>query len=458
MTLPLPSPALIEKYGRAGPRYTSYPAATEWSSTFGPAELDQALARADATDAPVSVYVHVPFCEEMCRFCGCNVIATKDRARADAYLDTLEREIALWAARLPHRRRLGQLHLGGGTPTFLTLPQLERLHAMVTRRFRPEPDAELALEADPAVTTPAQVALLGRLGFTRLSVGVQDFDPTVQAAINRIQTFEQTSAVVAAARAAGFRSVNVDLIYGLPHQTPASFEATIRKVLELAPDRLALFGYAHVPWMKPNQRLLPEAHLPNARQRVELFVAAANLLEANGFRQIGLDHFARETDALARAQDDGSLTRNFQGYAVNPAPDTLAFGVSAISDVGGAFAQSAHKLSEWTALVEAGRLPITRGLVRKPDDELRGAAIRRLMCLGRLDVGALAREHGEQAWELFRGTRPELLPLADDGLVRLSDDAAEITSLGRLFLRNVAMPFDAYLPREAPVRRFSQTV
>lgn len=457
--LALPSTDLIRRYGRAGPRYTSYPAATEWTKGFEESELMEALERANASSEPLSVYVHVPFCPEMCRFCGCNVIATRDRKRGDDYLSTLEQEAALWAARLPNRRALGQLHIGGGTPTFLRPDQLQRLFDILTRHFTPTPDAELALEIDPAITTAEQLQLLGSLGFRRLSMGVQDLDPQVQKAINRIQTDEETEQALKDARAAGFTGVNMDLIYGLPYQTAESFARTIERVIRMNPDRLALFGYAHVPWLKPNQRLLPEAALPQATERLRIFLTASHMLEEAGYRQIGLDHFARKDDALAVAQRDGTLTRNFQGYAVAAARDTVALGVSAISDIGGAFAQNSHRLSAWTGAIGEGRLPVERGLVRTPDDELRAAAIRRLMCLLRFDVAPLAAEFGEAARELYDEVRPSLQSLADDGLVEIRPGGFDVTLMGRLFLRNVAMCFDAYLTRAAPAKPvFSQTV
>lgn len=455
--VPLPSRELVERHSRPGPRYTSYPPATAWS-VLDPSALDERLARADSTGGPLSLYVHLPFCPEMCRFCGCNVIATRDRSRADAYLDVLEREVALWASRLPRRRTFSSLHLGGGTPTFLSPSQLERLWTILTRHFTPTNEAELALEVDPAITTPEHLALLGELGFRRLSVGVQDLDPQVQAAINRIQTAEETTAIIDAARASGFTSVNVDLLYGLPFQTPATMRATLLRVLRMGPDRLALFGYAHVPWRKPNQRLLPTAHLPGPFERVELFVSAVRLLEEMGYRQIGLDHFARADDALARAQEEGTLGRNFQGYSADADTDTLALGVSGISDLGGAFLQNAHRLGEWEAAIDAGRLPVERGLSRSDDDELRGAAIRNILCLLALDVRDLHATFGDSADRLWTETRPSLEPLAADGLVALSPHGLRVTPLGRLFLRNVAMPFDHYLPPEDTVGTFSQTV
>ncbi len=455
--IPIPTPELIERYNRPTPRYTSYPPATEWSTRFDQAALLERLEAADHAGGPLSLYVHLPFCPEMCRFCGCNVIATRDHARADDYLDVLEREIGLWSVRLPHRRDYSQLHLGGGTPTFLTPTQLERLMGMIDRAFHRLPGAELALEADPAITTPRHLETLGRLGFNRLSVGVQDLDPTVQAAIGRVQSADETELVIGAARANGFANVNVDLIYGLPFQTPSSIERTIGRVLDMLPDRLALFAYAHVPWVKPNQRLLPQAALPGAVSRVELFALAARLLEENGFSQICLDHFACKNDPLAQAQRDGTLTRNFQGYSTEVAPDTIAFGVSAISDVGGAFVQSKHRLGEWSEAVRNGELPLERGWGRTSNDERRGAAIRRVMCLFRFDLRPLAQAVGPAAHQLFDLVQPELLRLQADGLVALRPGGFDVTPLGRIFLRNIAAAFDGYLA-ETPKRAFSRAV
>lgn len=456
--IPMPSAELIERYNRATPRYTSYPAATEWTGEFTAATLDERLIAADRAPGPLSLYVHIPFCAEMCRFCGCNVIATKDRGRADEYLDVLENEVSLWAARLPHRRAVSQLHLGGGTPTFLSPDQLRRLVSILKRHFMLAPDAEVALEADPAITTPMQLETLASFGFNRLSVGVQDFDPTVQDAINRCQSADETEELVGAARSFGFKSVNIDLIYGLPHQTPTSFERTVSRVLDMMPDRLALFGYAHVPWAKPHQKLLPEAFLPGPLQRVEIFVQAARRLEAAGFRQLGLDHFARAGDPLARAQVDGTLTRNFQGYTTQAAPDTIAFGMSAISDIAGAHVQSRHRLAQWAEAVGKGQLPLERGYVRTNDDELRGDAIRIVMCLLRFDLAPLAATFGAVANAMYDQVKPGLEPLAKDGLLAFRSGGFDVTPLGRLFLRNIAAAFDAHLDPKAEPGKFSKAV
>jgi oxygen-independent coproporphyrinogen-3 oxidase len=456
----IPSPDLIRKYDRPGPRYTSYPTAPEWSEAFGPEQYQAHLARADAQGGPLSVYVHLPFCREMCRFCGCNVIATHDVTRADAYLDLLEKEVELVAARLPHRREVSQLHWGGGTPTFLDEKQLVRCHEAVARHFRFAPDAEKAIEIDPAITRKSQLDVLADLGFNRISMGVQDFDHRVQETVGRIQGEKETRDLVEHARDRGFRGVNLDLIYGLPFQTPATWAHTLERIVSIHPDRMAVFGYAHVPWAKPHQRLLPVNELPDTALRVKLFLQAAEAFGAAGYRQIGLDHFALESDELARAQDGGFLYRNFQGYTVRPADDTVAFGMTSISDIGGAYAQNAHKLKDWGEHVGAGRLPVERGTAMTDDDVLRRFAINRVMCLFRLDLREIAQRFGAPARRALEPSLDRLLELQQDGLVTFDGDVLRVTPLGQLLVRNVAMLFDAYLPRHAQDKQptFSRTV
>ncbi|HUL60420.1 MAG TPA: oxygen-independent coproporphyrinogen III oxidase [Anaeromyxobacteraceae bacterium] len=455
----IPSWDLIKKYDRPGPRYTSYPTAPEWTEAFGPDRYLEHLARADAEGGPLSVYVHLPFCREMCRFCGCNVVATHDRTRADAYLDLLEKEVALVAARLPRRRSVSQLHWGGGTPTFLDEKQLERCHAILARHFQFTPDAEKAIEIDPAITTRSQIELLARLGFNRISMGVQDFDAKVQEVVGRIQGEKETADLVKAARDSGFKGVNLDLIYGLPYQTPETWKSTLQRILAIHPDRLAVFGFAYVPWSKPHQRLLPQEALPKTEQRVELFLGAVEAFTRAGYRLIGLDHFALESDELARAQDGGWLTRNFQGYTVRPAGDTVAFGMTSIADIGGAYAQNAHKLKDWGDKVEAGVIPVERGASVSEDDVMRRFVINRVMCLLRLDLREVAAKFGAPARAAIEANLKEgVQELAGDGLVTLDGDVLRVTPLGQLLVRNVAMLFDAYLKREGGKRQFSRTV
>jgi oxygen-independent coproporphyrinogen-3 oxidase len=456
----IPSPELIRKYDRPGPRYTSYPTAPEWSESFKEERYLEHLARADRDEGPLSIYVHLPFCREMCRFCGCNVVATHDRSRADAYLDLLEKEVALVAARLPHRRQVSQLHWGGGTPTFLDDRQLARCHDLLAREFQFTSDAEKAVEIDPAITTRSQIDTLAGLGFNRISMGVQDFDAKVQQVVGRIQGEQETAELVEAARRNGFKGVNLDLIYGLPYQTPETWSDTLQRILAIHPDRLAVFGFAYVPWAKPHQRLLPQEALPKTEQRVELFLGAVEAFTRAGYRLIGLDHFALESDELARAQREGYLTRNFQGYTVRPASDTVAFGMSSISDVGGAYAQNSHKLKEWGDRVAAGQLPIERGASVTADDVLRRFVINRVMCLLRLDLREVAERFGAEARQAIRASLDTgVEELARDGLVEFDGDVLRVLPLGQLLVRNVAMLFDAYLPKHAGEKQtFSRTV
>lgn len=457
--LQIPSWDLIKKYDRPGPRYTSYPTAPEWKDDFKAPRYVQHLARAEAAAGPLSIYVHLPFCREMCRFCGCNVIATHDRGRADAYLDVLEKEVALVVAHLPTRRAVSQLHWGGGTPTFLDETQLSRCHAILARHFQFLPDAELAVEIDPAITSKSQVELLARLGFNRISMGVQDFNQKVQETVGRIQGEKETADLVAAARAAGFKGVNLDLIYGLPFQTGETWKDTLERILRIRPDRLAVFGFAYVPWSKPHQKLLPQEALPAPQQRVELFLQTVEAFTKAGYRLIGLDHFALESDELARAQSAGTMFRNFQGYTVRPATDTVAFGMSSISDIGGAYAQNSHKLKDWVDQVEAGTIPVDRGAAMSEDDVLRRFVINRVMCQLRLDLDEVQAQFGVPARALIAASLATGLDeLKADGLVTFDGRLLLVTPLGQLLVRNVAMLFDAYLQGPDGAKKFSRTV
>ncbi|HEY6004700.1 MAG TPA: oxygen-independent coproporphyrinogen III oxidase [Anaeromyxobacter sp.] len=455
----IPSWELIKKYDRPGPRYTSYPTAPEWTEAFGEAQYLDHLARAEKAGGPLSIYVHLPFCREMCRFCGCNVIATHDRTRADAYLDLLDKEVALVAARLPTRREVTQLHWGGGTPTFLDEKQLVRCHEILARHFAFAKDAEKAIEIDPAITTRSQIETLAKLGFNRISMGVQDFDAKVQEVVGRIQGEKETADLVQAARDNGFRGVNLDLIYGLPYQTPDTWSSTLERILAIHPDRMAVFGFAYVPWSKPHQRLLPQEALPKTEQRVELFLGAVEAFTKAGYRLIGLDHFALESDELARAQQGGYLYRNFQGYTVRPASDTVAFGISSISDIGGAYVQNVHKLKEWGDRVASGKLPVERGTAMTDDDVMRRFVINRVMCLLRLDLREVAEQFGEGARKAIEeNLRSGVAELEGDGLVSFDGQVVKVNPLGQLLVRNVAMLFDAYLKREGGKKQFSRTV
>ncbi len=442
--------ALVSRLDRPGPRYTSYPTVPVWSERFGAADHARALERAGHSAEPLSLYVHIPFCQELCSYCGCNVVVSKSPQRLDAYVESVAREAQLVAARLGKRRRLARVHYGGGTPTSLDERQLERLWEGLTAAFSVDPDAELAVEVDPSVTRPSQLTALAGMGFHRLSVGVQDFDPRVQHAVARIQSFAETAAILGHARRVGFRSVNTDLIYGLPMQTEASWRRTLEQVLALSPDRLATFSFAFVPDVRPNQRRLPLADIPTGLARLALLRLSHEVLGAAGYRAIGLDHFARPTDELSIALEEGHLWRDFQGYTTRRAPETVALGSSGISDVGGAFVQSDKRVGAWTRAIEAGTLPTERGYWLTDDDRERRGIITDLMCNQRVDLGPGA--------EVRFGA--ELLRLRDqerEGLVTLAGPRVTVTPLGRVFLRNVAMVFDAHLPN-ATRQQFSRTV
>lgn len=451
MHIPPVSDALLSRYDRPGPRYTSYPPVPAWRDDFGHADLSAALGRAAMRpDDPLSLYVHVPFCTHLCAYCGCNVVVSRGFNRADPYLDDLDLEIDRVAEGLGERRTAHQIHWGGGTPTFLDVPRLERLWASLTRRFTLAPDAEVSIEINPVTTTLDQLKALRRLGFNRLSLGVQDLDPAVQTAIDRHQTEAQTIGALEAARGLGFESVNFDLIYGLPGQSTRSWARTLERVVQLAPDRLAIYSFAWVPQARPNQRRIDPAALPAGRAKVDLFRQAFGALTHAGYVPLGLDHFARADDALAVAATEGRLWRNFQGYTVHRATDTVAFGVTGISDVGGAYAQNTRTLPGYRAALQAERLPVVRGLRLSADDQARRALITELMCNLRIGLDDLRRQRFASALEA-------LTPLAEDGLLTLHPDRLEVTPVGRLFLRNIAFAFDASHDEETTAG-YSRTV
>mgnify|MGYP006288396765 CR=1 FL=1 len=449
-SLPPLDATLVEKLDVPGPRYTSYPTVPEWSTSYGPDDHVAALKRASERPRdPLGLYVHVPFCEERCAFCGCNVVVTRSSEKADRYLDYVDRELDLVTPHLGERRTVSQLHWGGGTPTFLSPDQIERLMGMIERRFVLAPEAEIALEVDPVVTTHEQITLLGALGFNRISMGVQDFEPAVQDAINRHQSVEDTRAIVENARAHGFKSVNFDLIYGLPRQTQASWARTIDQVIELGPDRLALYGFAFLPDLRRHQKRLPVADIPEGFEKHRLFRVAYDRLVTAGYEPIGMDHFAKPGDELVRAKKERRLGRNFQGYTVRAAPDTVAVGLTAISDVAGSLAQSYPQMKKYEAALDAGRLPTVRGIRRRPEDVERGRIIYDLMCNFFVDLGPDGASR--YAEELER-----LAPLEALGLCRRQGSQVELTPLGGIFVRNVAMVFDPYLAEGTAV--YSRTV
>ena len=455
---------LLRRYDRPGPRYTSYPTAPQFSSAFGEEALREAAAASNGDPIPrrLSLYVHVPFCMSPCFYCGCNRIITRDLARGETYLVRLYREIALAAELFDRDREVIQLHLGGGTPNFLSPAQIGEMVDTLRRHFHfsGSPARDLSIELDPRFTNPTDIAALGKIGFNRASFGVQDFDPAVQEAVNRIQSVEETRAVVDACRENGFRSVNIDLIHGLPRQSTQGFSKTLGTVLEMRPDRLAIYGYAHLPDLFKAQRQIDDSELPDAVTKLSLLQLAIEKLTAAGYVYIGMDHFALPDDDLAQAQQRGSLHRNFMGYTTHADSDLLGLGVSAISHIGDSFSQNPRDLPSWQIALDEGRLPVFRGMNMDEDDVLRADLVQQLMCQGEIPVTALERRHGIVFGEYFAESMEKLLPLEADGLVRIEPGRIVATTQGRLLLRNIAMCFDRYLdpPADGAAPRFSRAI
>lgn len=435
---------LVRKYAIAGPRYTSYPPATRFTPDLSALRLEDALVEDNASgDRPISLYVHLPFCESRCWYCGCTTVITREHDRANAYLDYIEKELALYSARLAPGRPVTQLHFGGGTPTFLTPAQLRRLGAMLHDRFNFTPDAEISVEIDPRHLSEEHVAALSAIGARRASLGVQDTNPEVQAAIHRLQPHTLNQQAFARLRGAGFTSINVDLIYGLPLQTTDTIRRTIDDVLGLGPDRLSVFSYAHVPWLKPAQKIFDKTgQLPDAEQKLAMFATAHELLTRAGYVDIGLDHFARPDDELARAQAAGTLQRNFQGYSTRAGASLYGLGMSSISSTPEVYFQNFKTLSEYRAALDAGRLPVERGLRLTDEDRRRRTLIMRVMCDRRLDFPALSREFGFDFAATYASELASLSDLEADGIVRRTARGVEVTAVGAPLLRIVAMRFD----------------
>ena len=454
------SPELLAKYDRPGPRYTSYPTAPHFSPDFDEAAYrERLLVAGSRADQPLSMYVHLPFCEQRCTFCGCNVVISPRRGPEQPYLEALEGELDLLQAALGHRRRISQLHWGGGTPTYLSPAQCEELFTAITSRFQLTEEAEVALEIDPCVTTMEHLATLRRLGFNRISMGLQDLDADVQRAIRRLQSLGLTREQVEEARRLGFTSVNIDLVYGLPLQTAEGFQNTVRTVIdELAPDRVACFSYAHVPWIKPHQRQLESEAMPKGWEKFRLFVGAVEEFTRAGYRFVGFDHFAKPGDELALALDLDKVHRNFMGYTVMPASDQVGIGVTSIGDVAGAYVANEKKLVRFQRSVAEGRLPVNRGLLRTPEDELRRAVIHRIICALKLDYSWVEESFNVKPQTHFEAALSELRPMAADGLVDFDDRGLQVTPTGRFFLRNLCMPFDSYLARPSDGPLYSRTV
>ena len=455
---------LLRRLDVPGPRYTSYPTADRFVEAFGPAQYEAALrqraqglpVRSSAT--PLSLYVHVPFCESVCYYCGCNKIVTKHHERGREYLEALRVEIEMHVEQLGRGQPVSQLHFGGGSPTFLTDDELERLMGWLREAFKIVPGAETSIEVDPRTATPERMQRLAQLGFNRISFGVQDFDPDVQQAVHRIQSYESVRDLIVAARAHQFESVNVDLIYGLPKQTPESFARTIASVCELRPDRIALYAYAHLPSRFKPQRRIHAADLPMPEQRIKMLGGAIGSFIGHGYAYIGMDHFALPGDTLAAAKRQGRLHRNFQGYTTQPDCDMIGLGVSSIGHVGATYSQNAKTLAEYYDAIGQRQFPIVKGLILTRDDVLRKAVIMAIMCQGHVDFDAFEQAHLINFREYFAADLERLKPLVEGGLVEVGEATIDITPMGWFFVRAVAMCFDRYVQAEGTRDRFSKIV
>jgi oxygen-independent coproporphyrinogen-3 oxidase len=451
---------LLSKFDAPGPRYTSYPTADRFASSF---DADSTLRvfsdiRQNSQQAPLSLYIHIPFCESVCYYCACNKVITKHHGRSADYLDALETELGLVVESLGTGRPVSQLHFGGGSPTFLSDDELTRVMASLGGAFRLTPDSEVSIEVDPRTVTPARLAHLRGLGFNRLSFGVQDFDPDVQKAVHREQSFDLVQALMRSARELGYGSINADLIYGLPKQTPQSFARTVGQMGDLRPDRIALYAYAHLPErFKPQRRIL-QADLPTPAQRVAMLGDAIGGFLSRDYCYIGMDHFALPTDSLAEARREGRLHRNFQGYSTQPDCDLVALGVSAIGHVGAAYYQNAKTLPEYYDSLAQRRLPVVRGHASSKDDLVRRDVIMALMCQGRVDFETVESTHGISVPDYFGPELVRLRALAQAGLIELQERTVQVTASGWFFVRAVAMVFDRYLRTGQELQRFSRVI
>ncbi len=450
--------SIIEKYLTSVPRYTSYPTAPEWKTTFNAMDYHQAIHRFNPASQSMSIYVHIPFCEKRCYFCGCNVLIRTGRKAeiGDHYLDLLEHEVAIVTAGWSQHAKVTQFHIGGGTPNYLSNLQLERLYGIIRGRFEFSPDAELSIEIDPRHVTQPQIQTLAALGVNRLSMGIQDMNLKVQVAINRVQPFEMVESVFVWAREAGILAINVDLIYGLPHQSLATFDVTVDQIIGLRPSRVALYSYAHIPDLISHQRLIHDIDMPDFDEKLAIFQQSRAKMEAAGWISIGMDHFAEPMDDIAVAFRKGELHRNFMGYTVMPADGSLGFGVSAIGQLSGAYIQNTKSFSEYEASIKRGELPVDRGIWMSEDDQVRNWVIHRLMCRFSVSFEEFEVSFGRRFDDYFGVLGRALSELANDGLLRLSETSIDVTPLGQLLVRNVCAAFDVYLNRKEI--RFSKSI
>ncbi len=454
-----PSPELLSRFDIAGPRYTSYPTADRFVEAFDDADYGQVLTQtlgAPGRLATLSLYVHIPFCESLCYYCACNKIITKHHSRATRYLDYLAKELALHTAIIGTRQRLGQLHLGGGSPTFLRDDELAQLMALLRANFSLTDKPEIAIEVDPRTVSVERLQTLADLGFNRLSFGVQDFDPAVQEAVHRIQSTQQVFDLVHAARARGLESINIDLIYGLPRQSLESMERTLEQVIRLRPDRIALYAYAHLPQRFKPQRRINVDELPDGSTKVAMLAHALEVLVGAGYVYVGMDHFALPDDALAVAKRQGRLHRNFQGYSTRPDCDLIALGVSSIGRIGNTYSQNAKTLDTYYELLDQGRFPVVRGLALTRDAMLRRTVIMALMCQGAVEFEVVSNAWMIDFAAYFAAELRALQPLAQAGLVALDAKGIQVSDTGWFFVRAIAMVFDSYLQDDLSRERFSR--
>lgn len=458
MALPIP-PEFVEKYNKPGPRYTSYPTVPAWKKPFGAADYTEALQElADRPDDELALYLHLPFCAKHCHYCGCNALVTREKDAVQAYLDHVQQELRMVTEIIGTGRRVNQLHWGGGTPNFLNEAQTERALNLMRDHFEVVPGAEISLEIDPRIGSLEQAKFLREVGFNRISLGVQDFEKRVQKAIGRQQSKERTERVYDGCRDAGFENVNMDLVYGLPGQTSESFTETLERVIELEPDRLAVFSYAHVPWVRPEQNKVDMTVMLDGYEKFLLFQLTVDMFHDAGYDWIGIDHFAKHEDELSQALRNRKLHRNFMGYATKPAPHMLAFGMSGIGDVCDRFVQNSPDLEPWRDSVLSGNLPVVKGHKLNDEDKLRRLAILNVMCNLELPWDLTVSEFGKPANELFAESLEALPPFIEDGLVQTDDKGLRITPKGRYFVRNVAMILDTYLGKTGDRPIFSKTV
>ena len=453
-------PALIAKYDQSGPRYTSYPTAVEFHDGFSEQSYREACVRSNGTGRPLSLYFHIPFCDTICFYCACNKIATKDRSLAQPYLDRVFRELELQGALFDDSRQVEQLHWGGGTPTFISHQQMRALMEQTRKHFTLADDdsGEYSIEIDPREATAETVRLLRDIGFNRMSLGVQDFNSVVQKAVNRIQTEAETLEVLESARREGFRSISIDLIYGLPFQSVNGFSNTLDRIIDFGPDRLSMFNYAHLPQMFPPQRRINQTELPQPQEKLDILQMSIDKLTAAGYVFIGMDHFARPDDELAVAQREGTLYRNFQGYSTHADCDLLGLGVTSIGKVANTYSQNVKTLEPYYQQIDAGRLPVLRGIELDRDDEIRRDVITRLICNFQLDYASVEQHWGIEFSDYFADALAPLSAMHQDGLLRLDERGIEVYPKGRLLIRNICMTFDRYMAEKQAQKRFSKVI